>query len=128
MMAKQTRLHPLLCLMFFITSVFAHSGSLEVSPHICVVSNAGDKCNIAVKINIELQDQEEACLVLSPAKQHLACFTNGLHQLVLNLELIDSTALELVNRNGEIVAQKVITVSRLNRNDYRVKRRFGWGI
>lgn len=128
-MAKQMQLQGLFSLVLLALSVFARAETIDVTPHICVVSEANEPCHIQVSVHVELNDFEQACLVLSSSPTPIQCFERkGNYQTTLDLELIDSTSVQLVSMKGEVLLQKAITVSRLNRNDYRIKRRFAWGI
>ncbi|MFY8274737.1 DUF3019 domain-containing protein [Pseudoalteromonas sp. SSDWG2] len=102
--------------------------SLEVSPHTCIAEHKATRCEIEVHVKAHASSHSSLCLVISLPVPQTECFNGHTISTTYRLTLESTTDIALTNKAGTVLAKEKISVGTLSSNNYRVRRRFGWGI
>ncbi|MEO2279693.1 DUF3019 domain-containing protein [Pseudoalteromonas pernae] len=101
---------------------------LDVTPHTCIQENEATRCKMEVHVSASSSAHHTLCIVLDLPKVQRECFVGNRVKTTYSLTLETTTNISLRSESGEILAQKKLTVGKLTSKNYRVRRRFGWGI
>ncbi|WP_462159567.1 DUF3019 domain-containing protein [Pseudoalteromonas sp. GB56] len=102
--------------------------TLDVTPHTCIQDNEATKCKMEVQVSASSSVHQGLCIVIDLPKVQRECFAGNRVKTTYSLTLATTTNITLISESGEILAQKKLTVGKLTSKNYRVRRRFGWGI
>ncbi|MFY8351549.1 DUF3019 domain-containing protein [Pseudoalteromonas sp. SSM20] len=113
-------------LLFIPTAVLGPS--LEVTPHTCIYEGKVPKCEMNVKVTASAPGNSSLCILIELPEFVPRCFNESKLSTNYHITLESTVNVILTNESGNILVQKKLVVGKLNPKNYRVRRRFGWGI
>ena len=101
---------------------------LEVSPHTCIQVSEAKSCAMEIEVTASSHLHQSLCIVIELAKLKRQCFQANQISAKFQVSLTKNASIVLTTENGEVLATKLLSMGKLSSKDYRVRRRFGWGI
>jgi len=104
------------------------SPTLEVTPHTCIQESKATKCMMDVQVTASAPNQQTLCVTIELPALKPKCFEGSQLSTHFKVVLETTVNIALTNEVGDVLVQKKLSVGKLTSKNYRVRRRFGWGI
>ncbi|WP_105254366.1 DUF3019 domain-containing protein [Pseudoalteromonas sp. T1lg75] len=106
----------------------AVEGTLRVSPHTCIGELQAATCTMDIHVNARSAAAEQLCISIALPKRQYECFNGNRVSVTYQVTLESTTTITLTDQSGVVLAEQKLEVGKLASKNYRVRRRFGWGI
>lgn len=103
-------------------------GTLKVSPHTCISELQDTSCTMEIHVSAIAATAEKLCISIALPKRQYECFDGNRVSVSYKVTLERSTTVILMDQSGMVLAEQELQVGKLTSKNYRVRRRFGWGI
>ncbi|ASD68519.1 hypothetical protein B1L02_16855 [Pseudoalteromonas piscicida] len=101
---------------------------LDVAPHICVQNKHAAACTMEIEVTASSTNHSQLCIEIAVKKELKACYNSNKISVTYRVTLENTTTISLTNNDGEVLISKKLDVAKLATKNYRIRRRFGWGI
>ncbi|WP_442960343.1 DUF3019 domain-containing protein [Pseudoalteromonas sp. GCY] len=81
-----------------------------------------------IEITASSTNHPQLCLEIALKKEQKACFNSNKISVTYRITLESTTTISLTSSKGVVLISKKLNVGKLATKNYRIRRRFGWGI
>ncbi|MCE9677758.1 DUF3019 domain-containing protein [Shewanella sp. AS1] len=115
------------CLIYSING-FCALAEIEATPKTCAVLEAGDSCQLQLKVNYKLDQLQQTCIWVEQREKPEQCFDliDVTHQLALTLT--QDTQILIKNSDNKVLDSITIQVAIYQPVNSRKRRGFNWNL